>query len=64
MTINQFEQQAKVFYEWLDSMPTSFLNEILETLPAYVKTRKLKAADELIAGKQKMLKRAHLRVIK
>lgn len=60
----QFDEQAKVFYEWLDGMPTSFLNEIVETLPAYVKTRKLKAADELLAAKQNMLKRAHLRVIK
>ena len=60
----EFDQQAKVFYEWLDSMPTSFLNEIVETLPAYVKTRKLKFADELLESKQKMLKREHLRVVK
>lgn len=60
----QFDQQAKVFYEWLDGMPTSFLNEIVETLPTYVKARKLKAADELLESKQKMLKRAHLKVIK
>lgn len=61
---NQFEQQAKVFYEWLDGMPTSFLNEIVETLPAYVKARKLKWADELLESKQKQMRRSHLKVVK
>ena len=53
----QFDAQAKMFYEFLDRMPTSFLNEIVETLPAYVQTRKFKFADELLEGKQKMLRR-------
>lgn len=61
---NQFEQQCQMFYNALESMPISFLNEIAENLPVYVQQRKLKAADELIESKQKMLKRAHLKVIK
>lgn len=66
MMTNQFDQQAKLFYEFLDSMPTSFLNEIMETLPEYVKVRKLKFADEILAGKQKMLQREKigLRVVR
>lgn len=62
--VRQFEAQAKMFYEFLDTMPTSFLNEIVETLPEYVKARKLKWADELLESKQKQMRRSHLKVVK
>lgn len=61
---NQFEQQCQMFYSALEDMPISFLNELAENLPIYVQQRKLKAADALLEGKQKMLKRMHLRVVK
>jgi len=60
----QFEAQCQLFYDALESMPISFLNELAENLPVYIQQRKLKAADALIEGKQKMLKRSHLRVVK
>lgn len=61
---NQFEQQCQLFYKALEDMPISFLNELAENLPVYVQQRKLKAADALLEGKQRMLKRSHLRVVK
>ncbi len=61
---NQFDAQCQIFYDALESMPMSFLNELAENLPIYIKQRKLKAADALLESKQKMLKRAHLRVVK
>ncbi len=61
---NQFEQQCQLFYSALEDMPISFLNELAENLPVYIKQRKLKAADALIERKQKVLKRAHLKVVK
>ncbi len=60
----QFEQQCNMFYKCLDDMPISFLNELAENLPVYIQQRKLKAADAFIEGKQKMLKRSHLKVVK
>lgn len=62
--VNQFDAQCSMFYAALEDMPISFLNELAENLPIYVQQRKLKGADELIESKQKMLKRAHLKVIK
>lgn len=61
---NQFEQQCQMFYNALEDMPISFLNELAENLPVYVQQRKLKAADQLIESKQRMLKRSHLRVVR
>lgn len=61
---NQFEQQCQLFYSALEDMPISFLNELAENLPVYVQQRKLKVADALLEGKQRMLKRSHLRVVK
>ena len=61
---NQFDAQCQIFYDALESMPMSFLNELAENLPIYIKQRKLKAADALIEGKQRVLKRSHLRVVK
>jgi len=61
---NQFEQQCNMFYKALDDMPISFLNELAENLPEYVKARKLKWADELLESKQKQMRRSHLRVVK
>lgn len=60
----EFEQQCNMFYKALDDMPVSFLNELAENLPEYVKARKLKWADELIESKQKQMRRAHLQVVK
>ncbi len=62
--VSQFDAQCQLFYDALESMPISFLNELAENLPVYIQQRKLKAADALIEGKQKMLKRAHLKVVK
>lgn len=62
--VNQFDAQCSMFYAALEDMPISFLNELAENLPAYIQQRKLKAADQLIEGKQKMLKRAHLKVVR
>lgn len=53
-----------MFYNALEDMPISFLNELAENLPVYIQQRKLKAADALIESKQKMLKRSHLKVVK
>jgi len=60
----QFEQQCNILYKALDDMPISFLNELAENLPEYIKARKLKWADELLEGKQKQMRRSHLRVVK
>lgn len=61
---NQFDAQCQLFYDALESMPISFLNELAENLPVYIQQRKLKAADALLESKQRVLKRSHLKVVK
>jgi len=62
--VSQFDAQCQLFYNALEDMPISFLNEFAENLPVYIQQRKLKAAEALIERKQRELKRSHLRVVK